>query len=280
MDAKTGWERIATALRAERGGRSREEIAEISGISVRSIQDYESGKVFEDFPGKMIALASFYGWMPQALREVYDGGQPLHRGTPPLGSYYGSIVPTNADVAPPGRKTYRVSVPDDDEVIVRQLLRLCAEILDDDNLAPAERLRQATLVATMDKAPAGDDRISLRRDDPHRERLLQEIRGRVTPAIGGVSFTLSYTEGEPNVLFADAREGRAPALVFDPELDELPEFFAKDPEILRDYEYSQRKVQPPPTGPPFNPDDFTLAARERSPEQQAQRDAEDAQEAI
>lgn len=78
MDDPQGWERIATALRAARGGRSREDISQASGVSVRSIQDYESGKVFDDFPGKMIQLAAHYGWAPPALRAVYDGRDPGH----------------------------------------------------------------------------------------------------------------------------------------------------------------------------------------------------------
>lgn len=83
MDDPQGWERIATALRAARGGRSREDVSLASGVGVRSIQDYESGKVFENFPGKMIQLAAHYGWAPPALRALYDGRDP---GADPRGA--------------------------------------------------------------------------------------------------------------------------------------------------------------------------------------------------
>jgi len=72
------WTHLGHCLRAERGGRSRQTIEELSGVSATMIQLYEGGKVHREPPDKMWQLARFYRWTPDSIPRVLAGELPSY----------------------------------------------------------------------------------------------------------------------------------------------------------------------------------------------------------
>lgn len=71
--------RLGHRLQSERGGRTRREIATESGVSLRSVSDYEIGRAALSrtyaFPRKLLQLVAFYGWTVADLERVLEGGE-------------------------------------------------------------------------------------------------------------------------------------------------------------------------------------------------------------
>jgi transcriptional regulator with XRE-family HTH domain len=78
------WAYLGQCLRAERGGRSREKIEELSGVSATMIQRYERGKVHTDPPDKLWQLARFYRWTPDSISRVLAGELPKYLPPPDI----------------------------------------------------------------------------------------------------------------------------------------------------------------------------------------------------
>lgn len=84
------WKHVADCLKSARNGRTLAEVVEGSGVSIRQILAYESGKVYRRPPDKMWQLVNFYRWSPGSLRAVMAGGMPTYvddgKHLPDLGS--------------------------------------------------------------------------------------------------------------------------------------------------------------------------------------------------
>ncbi len=73
------WDLLAEYLRDARGGRTIPEVAAASGVSGRSIGEYERATVYKSPPPKMRQLADFYGWAPGSLRRILlNRGEPIY----------------------------------------------------------------------------------------------------------------------------------------------------------------------------------------------------------
>lgn len=78
------WERLGTYIRAERESRglSRRELALVSGISEKSIQLAEEGRVPKRrWPQSLNALEAALGWDRGGLKAILSGGEPPVRTT-------------------------------------------------------------------------------------------------------------------------------------------------------------------------------------------------------
>lgn len=116
-EAGRDWVHLGHCLRQERGGRSRREIEEKSGVSATQIQVYELGKVHRDPPDKLWQLAKFYRWTPDSIPRVLAGGLPTYLPDP-------KPIPL---LAPETRERIAVAVMGDpflDRESKRDLLRL------------------------------------------------------------------------------------------------------------------------------------------------------------
>lgn len=77
--------RIGQYLEAERGNRSRAEIAALAGVDEKSVYNAEAGRVpSRNFPKTYDTIArQAYGWKPGALLVVGRGGEPEKYDAPP-----------------------------------------------------------------------------------------------------------------------------------------------------------------------------------------------------
>lgn len=70
------YEHLSSRLRAARGGRSRREIADATGVAENTITRYESGSKFRGVPTKMRKLADFYRWSVDSIDACLRGEEP------------------------------------------------------------------------------------------------------------------------------------------------------------------------------------------------------------
>lgn len=75
------WARLGVAIRKSREGLglSRKKLSEWSGISEKSIQLTEEGRVPTRWPKSLQALEDALGWTPRSVANVLDGGEPTQR---------------------------------------------------------------------------------------------------------------------------------------------------------------------------------------------------------
>lgn len=74
------WPRIGLYLEAERGTRTRAEVADAIGATDTSIENAERGRrPIRRKPGTVVALAAYYGWTADSLALVGTGGEPRYR---------------------------------------------------------------------------------------------------------------------------------------------------------------------------------------------------------
>lgn len=72
------WARLGDAIRKSRGeqGLSRKKLSELSGISEKSIQITEEGRVPTRWPKSLDALEVALGWVPGLMMKILDGVDP------------------------------------------------------------------------------------------------------------------------------------------------------------------------------------------------------------
>lgn len=74
------WGRLGAELRKsrERQGLSRKKLSELSGVSEKSIQLNEEGRVPMRWPKVLHTLEDVLGWVPGSVMDVLDGGEPIY----------------------------------------------------------------------------------------------------------------------------------------------------------------------------------------------------------
>lgn len=75
------WARLGAVIRKSREerGLSRKKLSELSGVSEKSIQLTEEGRVPTRWPKSLHALEDALGWAPGSVMDVLDGGEASYR---------------------------------------------------------------------------------------------------------------------------------------------------------------------------------------------------------
>jgi transcriptional regulator with XRE-family HTH domain len=105
------WIALGTALRDRRKALrlTQEELAELAGVHVGTIKDYERGKSYKRMPKSWIALERVLDWLPGSAKAILEGDEPTivtgSAGTEP------SLVSSEAGLK---RSYRREPMPDSD----------------------------------------------------------------------------------------------------------------------------------------------------------------------